>query len=361
MKKKAIYFFTIIFSIFLGCALMYGIIYYFPNTIVKTITQEERNVTVIDEGISEGITNVYNSVVVVESYSKGSVASTGSGFAFKKIGKYTYLMTNHHVISGASDIIITLADGTEIKANLVGSDAYADIAVLKIENNDSLTVASIESTNDLEVGDTVFAVGAPLGKDFINTVTRGILSGKDRMVETTISDTGEKWIMNVMQTDAAINPGNSGGPLCDVSGNIIGINSLKIVESSVEGLGFAIPIDDALKYADSIIENGKIIRGYIGIQMLNANETFQLARNNITIDNNITDGVVVVEVINDSPAETSGLKSGDIIMKINDNSVTSISKFRYYLYKCDVGETVELLIYRNDETKTIKIKVGISN
>lgn len=357
MKKIITYIITIILSIFLGCALMYGIIYYFPNTIIKTVTHENKTVNVVDEGISSGIENVYNSVVVVESYKGKSLASTGSGFAFKSETDNIYIMTNHHVISEATTIVITLEDGEELTASLVGSDVYSDIAVLKVDTNDKLKIVKTASLTDLKVGDTVFAVGSPMGKTFANTVTRGILSGKNRLVETTISGTNEDWIMSVMQTDAAINPGNSGGPLCDVNGSVIGINSLKIVESSVEGLGFAIPIEDALSYAEDIMENGKIVRGYIGISMLNANESFRLLRNNIELDKSIDSGVVIVDVLKNSPAEKSGLKKGDVIIKINSNDINNISEFRYNLYKYNIGEEIDVTIYRNSEKQIIKVKI----
>ncbi len=288
-NNKLGYIILSILCITLGCLIMYGVIYLFPNTIVKTVTEENKTVNVVDEGISEGINNIYNSVVVIETYKNNKVMSTGSGFAFKEDKNIIYILTNNHVVDGGTKVVLTLPNDEEVEAQLVGKDSYTDIAVLKIEKNNNLKVAKLSSSDNVKVGDTVFAIGAPLGKQFKSTVTRGILSGKDRLVETTSSN--EELLMNVMQTDASINPGNSGGPLCDVSGNVIGVTSLKIVESSVEGIGFAIQIDDAVNYANSLIENGKIVRGYVGISMLNANETFQLMRNGITLDKNITDGV----------------------------------------------------------------------
>lgn len=360
MKKVVVYLTTVILSIFAGGILMYGIIYFFPNTIVKTTTMEQKVVNVIDDGIAEGISNVFHAVVIVESYKNNSAVSTGSGFAFKELDGYTYIMTNHHVINNAKEIVVILEDETEISGILVGSDAYCDIAVLKIKSNNKLSIATMGKTNDMKVGDTVFAVGSPLGKTFSNTVTRGILSGKNRLVETTISGTKEEWLMSVIQTDAAINPGNSGGPLCDASGKVIGINSLKIVESSVEGLGFAISIEDAINYATSIIETGKIIRGYIGIQMLNVNEKTQLSRNDITIDSNIKEGVVIVEVQNNSPAKDANLKSGDVIIKINNDKVSNISEFRYHLYKYKIGDEVTLSIHTDGKQENVKIKIKAS-
>ncbi len=359
MKSNKIgYIVVSILSITLGCLIMYGIMYLFPNTVVKTVTEEKKTVNVIDEGISEGIENIYNSVVVIETYKNNKVISTGSGFAFKEDKNIVYIMTNNHVVENGDKIILTLSNDEEIEAKLVGKDAYSDIAVLKVDKTNNLKVANLSSTEKIKVGDTVFAIGAPLGKQFKSTVTRGILSGKDRLVETT--NNNDSLLMNVMQTDASINPGNSGGPLCDASGNVIGVTSLKIVESSVEGIGFAIQIDDALNYANSLIENGKIVRGYVGIKMLNASETFQLMRNGITIDRNITDGVVIVEVINNSPASRAGLKEGDVIVKVGNKNVKNISEFRYYLYKHSVGEEVTISIYRNSKIENIKIKIQAS-
>lgn len=343
----------------LGGLIMYGVIYLFPNTIVKTITKEDKTVNVIDEGISEGINNIYDSVVVVETYKNNRVISTGSGFAFKEDKNITYIITNSHVVENGTKYVLTLPNDEEVEATLVGKDSYTDIAVLKIEKNNNLKVAKLSSADNVKVGDTVFAIGAPLGKQFRSTVTRGILSGKDRLVETTSSN--EELLMSVMQTDASINPGNSGGPLCDASGNVIGVTSLKIVESSVEGIGFAIQIDDAVNYANSLIENGKIVRGYVGISMLNASETFQLMRNGITLDRNITDGVVVVEVINNSPASKAGLKEKDVIVKVDSKDVKNISEFRYYLYKHNVGDEVNITVYRNGKTENIKVKIEASN
>jgi len=338
---------------------MYGVIYLFPNTIVKTVTEETKTVNVIDEGISEGIGNIYNSVVVVETYKNNRAVSTGSGFAFKEDKNITYIMTNNHVVDGGTKIVLTLPNDEEVEAKLVAKDSYTDIAVLKIEKNNNLKVAKLSNAENVKVGDTVFAIGAPLGKQFKSTVTRGILSGKDRLVETTSSN--EELLMNVMQTDASINPGNSGGPLCDVSGNVIGVTSLKIVESSVEGIGFAIQIEDALDYANSLIENGKIVRGYLGISMLNASETFQLIRNGISLDKEITDGVVIVEVIDGSPASKAGLKPEDVIIKVDNKNVKNISEFRYYLYKHKIGDEANITVYRNGDTKSIKVKLEASN
>ncbi len=357
MKRVITYISTIILSIFFGCTLMYGIIYFFPDIAIKNFDRENKTVNVVDTGISQGIDNVYNSVVIVESFKDSNLTASGSGFAFKKDEKNTYLITNHHVISKQNLIIITLSDGTTATATLVGSDAYADIAVLKTENNDKFIIAKTESIKNIKVGDTVFAIGTPVDKSFANTVTRGILSGKDRLIPTIVSDSHEEWIMDLIQTDAAINPGNSGGPLCDINGSVIGVNTLK---SSAESVGFSIPIDDALNYANSIIENGKILRGYIGISMVNANDTQQLTRNEIKVDKSVTSGVAIVEILEPSPAHNSGLKKGDVIVKINDKSIFNISEFRYNLYKYNIGQEITLAVNRSGKVQNIKVKIALA-
>ena len=197
-----------------------------------------------------------------------------------------------------------------------------------------------------------------MGKDYRGTVTRGILSGKDRMVSVSISGSSADWIMNVMQTDAAINPGNSGGPLCNANGEVIGINSMKIVQTTIEGIGFAIPIEDAVNYANSLREDGKINRPYIGVSMLNASSTMQLAYAGIRLDKDITEGVVIVSVEKNSAASKAGIEKGDVIIKVGDTKVSDIAEFRYQLYSHKVGDTVSVTVVRNGKTVDLKVKLG---
>lgn len=350
MKKKLGYIITGLLCFILGVGLVILGIYFYPKEIVKTIT--EKNVSITDNGISESVKKVNDAVVVIEGYNNETLAGTGSGFVYDKDDKYAYIMTNHHVIDGFDDILITYSDDSTAEAEIVGSDSYADIAILKVNVDTILSVAEIGKSTDLKVGDTVFAVGSPMGKEFKNTVTKGILSGKDRLVSV------DDYILNVMQTDAAINPGNSGGALCNINGEVIGVNNLKIVEDTVEGLGFSIPIEDALKYANSLREDGVVTRPYIGVSMLNAGNTLQLRYAGINLDRNITDGVVVVGVEDDSPADEAGLKRGDVITKIGEYKVNTIAEFRYRLYNYEVNEKVEIEIIRSGKEKTLDITLG---
>lgn len=337
---------------------MYGVFYFFPNTIVEKVS--ENKVTVTDEGISDAVNNVYDAVVVVESVVKDSVISIGTGFVYKIVGNDAYVMTNHHVIENAERAQLTFTNGENVFADIIGSDAYADIAVLKVDKKFVLKVANLGNSENMALGDTVFTIGTPLSKDYAGTVTRGIISGKNRMVSVSVSGQTTDWIMNVMQTDAAINPGNSGGPLCDVNGNVIGINSLKVVEDEIEGLGFSIPIEDAVNIA-SHIENGtEIVRPYFGISMLDLSASYDLMLAGIRIDGNVENGVVVYQVENGSPAVNAGLMRGDIITEIDGSKINNIAEFRYNLYKYEPNDNVEVKYYRDGKYYTTNVKLDKS-
>lgn len=356
MRKKITYIVTGILCFLLGVFLVSGIVYFFPSEIVKTIT--EKNVTITDTGIAESVEKVKDAVVVIEAYRNNELISTGTGFVYDSDEDNAYIMTNHHVIESSDRLKITYSDDTEAYAGVVGSDEYADIAVLKVEKSSVKAVATLGESESLRVGDLVFTIGAPMGIEYRGTVTKGILSGKDRLVSVSISGNSADWIMNVMQTDAAINPGNSGGPLCNVNGEVIGINSLKIVKDTVEGIGFAIPIEDAINYANAIRETGSIKRPYIGVSMLNVSNTMQLAYSGIRLETNINEGVVIVDVESDSPASEAGINKGDVVVKVGEHNVSDIAEFRYRLYSYSPDETIEITVIRGKEEKTLKVKLG---
>ena len=325
-------------------------------SVVKNISTSE----LVENSISSSVDKVYYSTVVVVASANGKQISTGTGFIYKKSGKLAYIMTNNHVIEGADAVQIEFnTSDKRIDAKIVGGDKYADIAVLTIQDSDEYTPVELGNVEELKLGDTIFTVGSPMGVNYKGTVTKGILSGKDRMVDVALNNTSvTDYYMKVMQIDAAVNPGNSGGPLCDVSGKVIGIISLKIVQDEVEGMGFAIPIEDAIKYA-SIIETGKeVTRPYIGISMLDLTNEYYLWQNRIMIPDGVNEGVAVISVENGSPAAKAGLKKGDIIVKLNDEEVGSIAEFRYELYKYEVGNKVKLSFYRDGKLQTANVTLG---
>ena len=357
MKKDTTYIISIIASLFIGAFLMYTYIAKNPIAQVSSGDGVVKNVNVTENGISSGIENVYDAVVVVENYQNGKLVGIGSGFIYDIKG---YIMTNHHVIDEATEIKVKLTSGDNVVASVVGSDEYADIAVIKIADSYVKRVAKLGDNSKMKVGDTVFTIGSPISIDYAGTVTRGILSGKNRMVAVSVSNSSSSdWIMNVMQTDAAINPGNSGGPLCNVNGEVIGINSMKIVKSEIEGIGFAIPIEDAVEYAKLIISGEKIQRAYLGISMIDLTVSNQyLRQQGITIDESVTSGVVVVSTEKDGPSAKAGLEKGDVVVKIGEYDVTSVAELRYYLYKYKPKDTIEIKVIRGKANKTFKVTLG---
>jgi len=328
------------------------------QSVVKNITTSE----LVENSISSSVDKVYKSTVMVITSANGKNISTGTGFIYKINGNKTYIITNNHVIADGESVQVEFNDSDKkIDATIIGGDKYADIAVLTIDTKEDYEVVEIGDNETLKLGDTIFTVGTPMGENYKGTVTKGILSGKDRMVDVSVSTSAAAdYYMKVIQIDAAVNPGNSGGPLCDVSGKVIGVISLKIVEDRVEGMGFAIPIEDALKYANIIETGGSISRPYIGISMLDLSQEYYLWQNRITIPENVDDGVAVISVESGSPADKAGLKKGDIIVALNGENTGSIAEFRYELYKHDVGEKVELTFYRNGKITKTTITLGKS-
>ena len=250
----------IVLCTFLGCCGMYFYISKNPATFQKIITRSEKKVKIDDTGISEAVDKIYDSVVTVSTYRNSSAYASGTGFVYKKDNNISYILTNAHVINNADEVYVTFTNGTNEKVEIVGSNTMADIAVLSISSDKVIAYAELGSSEKSKIGDNVFTVGAPLDSAYSWTVTRGILSGKDRLVEVSSSNSSQtrslyndSYMMNVLQTDAAINSGNSGGPLSNGNGEVIGITSLKLVNSGIEGMGFAIPIETATKYASKII------------------------------------------------------------------------------------------------------------
>lgn len=322
--------------------------------VVKNITTSE----LVENSISSSVDKVYESTVVVIASSKGKQISTGTGFIYKKNNGKAYIMTNNHVIDGADSVEVEFNDKSDrVDAEIVGGDTYADIAVLTIKDDD-YTVVEMGEVDSLKLGDTIFTVGSPMGVNYKGTVTKGILSGKERMVEVNLSGTTSDYYMKVLQIDAAVNPGNSGGPLCDVSGKVIGIISLKIVQDEVEGMGFAIPIKDAVKYASLIEEGGEISRPYLGISMLDLTEEYYLWQNRINIPDGVDEGIAIISVEDGTPASKAGLKKGDIIVKINDDKTRTLAEFRYELYKHEVGEKIKLTFYRDGKEQSVEVTLG---
>lgn len=309
-----------------------------------------KQVTITDNGIAESVSKVYDSVVVVENYKKDTLISTGTGFVYNKDKKYGYILTNNHVIDGATEVYVTFTNGIRKKVLIVGTDAYSDVALLKVDAESVIAVAKIGNSEKLRLGDTTFAIGAPLDYQVYSwSVTRGIISGKERLVEVSLSNSNTSdYVMEVLQTDTAINSGNSGGPLCNYNGEVIGITNMKLASSSVEGMGFAIPIEKAIEYAKIFLTGKTITRPYLGIAMYDLSSM----KNSFffyNINTKLTSGVYINSVEKGSSAAIAGLQTGDIITKIDDTDVKSSAYLRYILYQHQVGDKIKVTYYRNDK------------
>ena len=345
------------------------------NTVTQTSYKNENATT-------QAVNKVKDAVVSVITYSANrqnsvfgndetdtdtdsqQVASEGSGVIYKKNGKDAYLVTNTHVIKGASKVDIRLADGTKVPGEIVGSDTFSDIAVVKISSEKVTTVAEFGDSSKLNVGETAIAIGSPLGSEYANTVTQGIISSLNRNVSLKSQD-GQAISTKAIQTDTAINPGNSGGPLVNIQGQVIGITSSKIASNggtSVEGLGFAIPSNDAQNIIKQLESDGKVTRPALGIQMVNLANIGTSDLRKLNIPSSVTSGVVVKSVQSNMPA-SGHLEKYDVITKVDDKDISSSTDLQSALYNHSIGDTIKITYYRNgkEETTTVKLDKSTSD
>ena len=356
--------FLIISSFLVGGLTMLAIVRFTPliNDILgNNNTVITKNGTKVYEksSLAPSVEKIYDAVVVVQAYNNSTLESTGTGFVYKADNNYGYLLTNEHVISGSNNVKVVMSNDEEVEAKVLGKDEYLDLAVLRIEKKYVSLIATIGSSEDMNLGDTVFTVGSPVGYSYRGSVTSGVLSGKDRMVSISVSNSNNTdWVMRVLQLDASINPGNSGGPLLNVNGEVIGICSMKLVDDNIEGMGFAIPIEYAMSHSDSLEKGEKIKWPLLGVVMANVNDTSTLLNYNISIKTDLTEGVVVVDIKEGTGAAASDLKKGDIITKLDGVKIKDKAYLRYELYQHQSGETIEITYVRNGKERTTKIKLG---
>ena len=324
----------------------------------KNATVENVNYDV-KSSTTDVIEKVNSSVVGVLVYANGTASGSGSGVVYRVDGKTAYIITNAHVVSGATDVQVVFSNKESVNATIVGSDTYSDIAVLKLTADFDMTAIKCGDSSLLDQGETVLATGSPLGIEYAGTVTQGIVSGIDRTVSVDLNDDGqEDWDMNVIQTDAAINPGNSGGALVNMAGELVGITSMKLSNTSVEGMGFALPINDVITSVEQIIENGKVTRPQIGISgvSLSGYSSYQLRYYRINTD--LTDGIYVSRVTSGGAASKAGIQEGDIIVKFDGKEVTTYKSFLTELYSKEPGDKVSVVVNRNGTEKTIEVTLG---
>lgn len=303
----------------------------------------------INSDVSDLVAKSESKVVTVVSTYADQEIGTGSGAIYKINNKDVYVITNNHVIEEGDGANVSFADNTTVKASIIGKDALTDLAILKMETDAKVEAFTMGDSSLVKKGEYVIAMGSPLGIAYQGSVSGGLISGINRSV--TSSD--QSWDMNVLQIDAAINPGNSGGPLINMAGELIGINSMKISNTEVEGFGFAIPINEVIPIVQQLEKNGEVVRPNLGINALDLSQlsTFQKIRENIEDE----EGIIVTKVSLGGPAQKAGIKVGDIIKQINQTKITSMKGFRQILYSKQVGDTITLTILRDNTEKEIEV------
>ena len=318
----------------------------------------------VDSAIVNAVSKAKNAVVgVINVQQSGGLfgakqsieRGTGSGIIFQKTGNEAFIVTNNHVIDGANEVEVLLTNGQRVKATIVGADALSDLAVLKIDGSNIDQTAELGTSSTLKVGEPAIAIGNPLGLEFSQTVTKGIISSINRTIPVEINGNNDRQL-NVIQTDAAINPGNSGGALINISGQVIGIISAKISKTGIEGLGFAIPIDDAIKVMNDLITYHQVKRPYMGVTLINLQQMSTSDQKNILkLPNNIKNGVIISATSPGSSAEKSGLKKNDVIIKLDGQAVHNAMELRKYLYTKKTNDVLEVTFYRSGLIKTIRM------
>ncbi|OCA82206.1 serine protease [Bacillus sp. FJAT-27225] len=311
-----------------------------------------------------GISNIQTSGRFWFSEEQEESAGTGSGVIYKRSGNKAYIVTNHHVVEGASELEITLADGTKIPAKLKGSDIWTDLAVLEVDSKLVKTVAEFGNSDNLKPGEPVIAIGNPLGLTFSGSVTQGIISGLERAIPVDINQDGiPDWQAEVLQTDAAINPGNSGGALINIAGQVIGINSMKIAESAVEGIGLSIPINYAKPVINDLEQYGEVRRPYMGVDLRSVSDlpvSFRQGELNLPEKTNY--GVALRHVVPGSPADKAGLKELDVIVSMDGEKIEDVIDLRKHLYnKKKIGEKMEIKFYRQGKEMKTTLELGEDN
>ncbi|PGY07717.1 serine protease Do [Bacillus sp. OV166] len=293
--------------------------------------------------------------------SEEEAAGTGSGVVYKKAGGKAFVVTNHHVVEGATKLEVSLIDGTKIPAKLLGSDVWTDLAVLEVDADKIKKVAEFGDSDSLKMGEPVIAIGNPLGATFSGSVTQGIISGLKRTIPVDINQDGLiDWNAEVLQTDAAINPGNSGGALINITGQLVGINSMKIAQNAVEGIGLSIPINSARPIIDALEKFGTVKRPYMGVDLKSVSEIPAYYQEEaLKLPRSINYGVALRQVVPNSPAAQAGLQELDVIVEMDGQKINDVIDLRKHLYeKKKIGEQLEIKYYREGKLKQTTLRLA---
>jgi len=308
-----------------------------------------------------GVTNIQKRRDFWQQDSKEGEVGTGSGVIYKKDGNFAYIVTNNHVIKDADAIEVTLSNNKKLAAKLMGSDVFTDLAVLRVDGAKVEKVIELGSSANVQVGEPAIAIGNPLGPMFAGSVTQGVISGKERTIPEDLDGDGQPdWQAEVLQTDAAINPGNSGGALINISGQLIGINSMKINQEEVEGIGFSIPVDTARPIMNQLESKGKVIRPFLGIESYSLEEVPKTElKKTLKLPDNVDSGIYVWSVEPLSPASKAGLRRLDVITEFGGRKIASVIDLRKVLYQDkQVGDKVDLTYYRDGKKHTAQVTLG---
>ncbi|WP_347552060.1 trypsin-like peptidase domain-containing protein [Pseudalkalibacillus hwajinpoensis] len=329
----------------------------------------------VSSDITSAVEKAQDAVVSITSYQEGGfsledpsgqsgqAASSGSGVIYKKENGKAFIVTNNHVVEGASSVEVTLSNEKKAEAKVLGTDPLMDLAVLEIDGSDVESVAEFGSSESLKTGEPAIAVGNPLG--FLEgSVTQGIVSNPNRTIPVDLDKNGQPdYEADVIQTDASINPGNSGGALINIKGQLIGINSSKIAETTVEGIGFAIPIDDAQPIIEQLEETGEVKRPVMGVTPASLSEVpAQYWTGTLNLPEDIEGGVVLMGISPNSPASKAGLKEKDVVVKLDDTEIKDSADLRKYLYSNKkVGDKMEVTFYRDGKLQTVTMSLANQN
>jgi len=307
---------------------------------------EDSPVIAIAENVGPAVVGITN--MRGHDFFNNPIMSSGSGVIFDK--NKGYIVTNFHVVEGATNIQVTLDDGQHYEAKLIGYDRDTDLAVLQIDAN-NLPEARFGNSLELRVGELAVAIGNPLGKDFARSVTAGVISALDREITVRTSG-GEEITLQVIQTDAAINPGNSGGALVNSKGEIIGINSVKIARADVEGMGFAIPTHVVKPIIEQLIEKGYVSRPFIGI--------FDFREITPQMSNwyNLPEGIYVGGVVSGGPAAAAGMRPGDVIIEMQGQIIRTFNDLQKILRTHKVGDETNIVVIRDNKRIELKVTLG---
>ncbi|GAA5416521.1 serine protease Do-like HtrB [Paraliobacillus ryukyuensis] len=323
----------------------------------------------ISTQLTDIIDDVAPAVVGVENVPATSIFSdetpnqsaTGSGVIYKVNNEKAYIVTNHHVVDGAADIEVILADDRRLTATLLGSDLFMDLAVLEVEASNIDHVMTLGDSEQVKVGEPAIAIGNPLGLDLSGSVTQGIISGKQRAIPQDFNQDGRAdWQAEVIQTDAAINPGNSGGALVNMQGQLIGINSMKIAQSAVEGIGFAIPIDVAMPVVDQLEKHGSVSRAFLGVEAYSLEDVAQAEwERSLHLPQEVTGGIYLQSVEPMSPASSAGLEVYDVITALDGKPIMNIIDLRKHLYQQkQPGDKMVLTLYRDGKKQEVTVELS---